>query len=106
MKLKNLVLIPVILAILAATAWSVYKSSKSGAPLQTPQTVTTNVPADNFFETLYRERLKEEGDRTAKVEKMIKEGKLSDKPARYTKSTMNLPPPTPPYKGGGKEPAQ
>ena len=85
MNLKNLILIPIILAILATTAWSVYRQDNKGIAAQAPKEPVVTVPAQNFFETLYRDRLKEEGNRTGKVEKLVKEGKLSDKPAQYFK---------------------
>lgn len=85
MKLKNFILIPMILAILAATAWSVYKTSEKNAPQPATAVQTPQAPADNFFNSLYKERLKEEGDRTAATEKMLKDGKLSKEPARYVK---------------------
>lgn len=109
MKKGNLLLAAVIIAISATTAWSVYRSNaiRVGATSVAPNgEVKTSPTHDVFFKSLYRERLKEEGDRTLQVEKMVKDGKLSDKPARYTKSTTDLPSPTPPYKGGGKEQPQ
>ncbi len=85
MKLKNLVLIPIILAILAATAWAVYKTSEKAAPEPAAAAQPQRAQPENFFESTYRERLKEEGNRTAVTEKMIKDGKLSSEPARHLK---------------------
>ena len=81
-KWANIILIPIILAIFASTAWSVYKSSKTKPPQNKTQTTSST---QDFFKRLYRERLIEEGNRTKKVEQLIKEGKLSDEPARYVK---------------------
>lgn len=93
----NLFLIPIVLAILAATAWSVMSAQKQSStpPAATTQTVSepqkaappapANIQGNVFFEKLYEERLKEEGNRTKLVEELIRKGVLSDKPARFVK---------------------
>jgi Tfp pilus assembly protein PilE len=94
---RDLIVVPIIIAILAATAWSVHKSVVRTAP-QTQSVAITTGPTDHFFERLYSERLKEEGNRTDRVEQLLKEGRLSNQKARYTKGAQNLPLSTPPYK--------
>lgn len=96
----NLFLIPVVLIILAATAWSVMSAQKQfgkkavAAPEaieEQPKTTPlaqTSMKGDVFFQKLYDERLKEEGNRSKLVEELIRKGALSDKPARYVKENM------------------
>jgi hypothetical protein len=96
-KRHNLFLIPVVLIILAATALSVMSAQKQAKkmPAAVPQAASEQqktappapaaVQGDVFFEKLYEERLKEEGNRTKIVEELIRKGVLSDKPARYVK---------------------
>ena len=81
-KTRNLIVIPIVLAIIAATAWSVYHSANILPPVQKVELTTQ--PTEDFFERLYQERLKEEGNRTSHVKELLKEGKLSREPARYT----------------------
>lgn len=88
MQNKNIVLIIIMVAILVATGWSVYRS-QGRAPVIAPASAVAApqdvVPAGEFFKKQYESRLKEEGNRTERVEKMLKEGKLSNRPARYWK---------------------
>lgn len=80
---RNLILIPVIIAILAATTWSLYNLIKRPTPVPTAAVLAP--PTEGFVKLFYQERLKEEGNRTAHVEKLIKQGVLSDKKAAYFK---------------------
>lgn len=85
----NLFIILIALVILITTAWSVYSSYSRAEKNTAQQTVSAVEPQQEqkigFFEKQYSDRLKEEGIRTDKVEKMIKEKKLSDKRARYAR---------------------
>lgn len=93
----NLFLVLVVLIILAATAWSVMSAQKQvkteldaapKAAIEQQKIVSpAAVQGDVFFEKLYEERLKEEGNRAKIVEELIRKGVLSDKPARYVKET-------------------
>lgn len=87
MKLSRVLFFSLILAILLATAWSVYSSSKSYSTPKKAEKIKISITSktDNFFQKSYQERLKEEGNRTKRTEKLIREGKLSDEPARYVK---------------------
>jgi hypothetical protein len=93
----NFFLAPIVLVILAATAWSVMSAQKqyktapavplqtAGEPQKSASSAVTNIQGDVFFEKLYEERLKEEGNRTKVVEELIRRGVLSDKPARFVR---------------------
>lgn len=86
-NISRFLFIPLVFAILLATAWSVYSSSKSNSvPKKQAETKISAAPkADDFFQKLYNERLKEEGNRTERTEKLIRDGKLSSEPARFVK---------------------
>ena len=81
---KNAVLIPIVIAILASTGWSVYHLAQK--PSSNTPAIVIAQPSENFFLNLYQERLREEGNRTSRVEKMIKDETLSGTKARYFKT--------------------
>ncbi len=77
-------------AIAAATVWSVSNSARRLAVAPTAPAVTTSSTApqaaeSDFFKKLYDARLEEEGDRSLRVEEMIKRGELSGHPAMHAK---------------------
>jgi hypothetical protein len=86
---RNLFLIAACVSIAAATAWSVYNLLEKQAPVTTTAVVAPTT--EGFMKSLYDERLKEEGNRTALVERLIEKGVLSDKKALYFKTVEEQP---------------
>ena len=88
MKKENLILMIILVAILVATGWSVLRSQGPMAVIEPAAAVAApaaEMPAGEFFKKQYETRLKEEGNRTVRIEKMIKEGNLANRPARFGK---------------------
>lgn len=88
MKKGNIILMAILVAILVATGWSVYRSQDRMTVIEPVAAVAApaaEMPAGEFFKKQYETRLKEEGSRTTRVEEMIKEGKLANRPARFEK---------------------